>query len=205
MTPRPRRRGLASRRPSSPRAAAARLERFAAEHGSAGLIVFAIDTELLGHWWWEGPDWLAEVLRVAPEHGIELVTLGEARAGHEPRGAAVSSARPGARARTCGPGTRRRSPTSPGRRGGSSCGSCAASAPGSIPRPRERAARELLAVQASDWAFLDHRRQAGDYPFQRSTGHAGALLEAINSASEPPPARMRNLAPDLSLTPLLEP
>ena len=31
----------------------------------------------------------------------------------------------------------------------------------------QRATRELLAVQASDWAFLDGRRQAGDYPFQR--------------------------------------
>ena len=30
--------------------------------GSDGLVVFAIDTELLGHWWWEGPEWLAEVV-----------------------------------------------------------------------------------------------------------------------------------------------
>ena len=33
-----------------------------------------------------------------------------------------------------------------------------------------RAARELLAVQASDWAFLDGRGEAGDYAFQRATG-----------------------------------
>ncbi|MQA73123.1 MAG: DUF1957 domain-containing protein, partial [Solirubrobacterales bacterium] len=69
----------------------------------------------------------------------------------------------------------------------------------------ERAARELLAVQASDWAFLDRRRQAGDYPYQRSIDHARALLEAIDSRAEPPRARLRNLAPDLSLSPLLEP
>ncbi len=37
---------------------------------------------------------------------------------------------------------------------------------GGLPAPaRERAARELLAVQSSDWAFMDHRGQAGDYPF----------------------------------------
>ena len=36
-----------------------------------------------------------------------------------------------------------------------------------------RAARELLAVQASDWAFLDKRGQAGDYAYQRATDHAG--------------------------------
>ena len=59
-------------------------------------------------------------------------------------------------------------------------------------------------MQASDWAFLDRRKQAGDYPYQRSTDHARALLEAIHSR-EPPDPRMRNLAPDLSLAPLREP
>ncbi len=67
-----------------------------------------------------------------------------------------------------------------------------------------RAARELLALQSSDWAFLDSRGQAGDYPFTRATAHARAMLEAIDSA-RPPDPRMRALAPDLSLVPLLEP
>jgi 1,4-alpha-glucan branching enzyme len=68
----------------------------------------------------------------------------------------------------------------------------------------KRAARELLALQASDWAFLDSRREAGDYPFQRATDHARAMLEAIDSP-RPPDPRMRALAPDLSLVPLIEP
>jgi 1,4-alpha-glucan branching enzyme len=68
----------------------------------------------------------------------------------------------------------------------------------------ERAARELLALQASDWAFLDKRGQAGDYPFQRTTAHAQAFLEAIDSGAQPAP-HMRNLAPDLRLHPLIEP
>ncbi len=42
------------------------------------------------------------------------------------------------------------------------------------PERAERAVRELLALQASDWAFLDKRRQAGDYPFVRVTDHARA-------------------------------
>ena len=54
------------------------------------------------------------------------------------------------------------------------------------PAAAERAARELLALQASDWAFLDHRGQAGDYPFRRAVGHAEALLEAIDSAAVRP-------------------
>ena len=88
---------------------------------------------------------------------------------------------------------------------GSSFGCSGGSTPASsLPGPRERAARELLAVQASDWAFLDRRRQAGDYPFQRATAHSRALLDALHAA-EPPEPRLRNLAPDLSLAPLLEP
>ncbi len=47
--------------------AAARAHR--PEPGRPGLCVFAIDTELLGHWWAEGPEWLAEVARRAAERG----------------------------------------------------------------------------------------------------------------------------------------
>ena len=68
----------------------------------------------------------------------------------------------------------------------------------------ERAARELLAAQASDWAFLDQRKQAGDYAYRRATDHSQAMLEAIDSGRAVD-ARMRSLAPDLSTTPLLEP
>ena len=65
--------------------------RFAAERGRRGLLVFAIDTELLGHWWWEGPAWLAEVIAAAEEHGIELVTLAQAAERHPGRGAAAAA------------------------------------------------------------------------------------------------------------------
>jgi 1,4-alpha-glucan branching enzyme len=67
-----------------------------------------------------------------------------------------------------------------------------------------RAARELLAVQSSDWAFLDKRGEAGDYAFQRAISHSNAALEAIDSSASTDP-RMRALAPDLSLSPLLQP
>ena len=39
-------------------------------------------------------------------------------------------------------------------------------------RPPDRALRELLALQSSDWAFLAHRGTAGDYPRERARGHA---------------------------------
>jgi 1,4-alpha-glucan branching enzyme len=70
-----------------------------------------------------------------------------------------------------------------------------------------RAARELLALQASDWAFLQTRGLASDYPFERSRGHRAALDVALRAlrdcrAAVPPP-ELRNLAPALDLTPLL--
>src|SRR5690348_2973486 len=96
---------------------------------------------------------------------------------------------PGARRRTCGRGTRR-----------PSLRLLRAIAGGLRGPALERAARELLAAQASDWAFLDQRKQAGDYAYQRATDHSRALLEAIDSAGPAEP-RLRSLAPDLSVAP----
>ena len=63
-------------RPSGSRA-------FRERRDAPGLVTFAIDTELLGHWWWEGPGagWRA-VLRLGPERGIRLVTLPQALERH---------------------------------------------------------------------------------------------------------------------------
>ncbi|GAA5062735.1 glycoside hydrolase family 57 protein [Nocardia callitridis] len=47
--------------------------------GRPALVVAAFDTELFGHWWHEGPQWLAEVLRALPEAGITVGTLADAR------------------------------------------------------------------------------------------------------------------------------
>ncbi|HEX4731874.1 MAG TPA: 1,4-alpha-glucan branching protein domain-containing protein [Solirubrobacterales bacterium] len=184
-------------------AAAARLRDYAAAHDRRGLLVFAIDTELLGHWWSEGPIWLRAVLEGAAAAGVRTVTVPRALAEHEPveRQLAASSWGEDKDFGTWGSpavadlawGARRLElrllrAFSEGLRGDAAA----------------RAARELLAAQASDWAFLDKRGQAGDYAYQRATDHARALLEAIDSGSVTDP-RIRSLAPDLSLAPLLEP
>jgi 1,4-alpha-glucan branching enzyme len=185
-------------------AVAARLRAYRVERRREGLLTFAIDTELLGHWWYEGPSWLEEALRLAPDSGIELVTLSEALERHEP-------VRRPLRRSSWGEGKDLRTWDSPevadlawaSRR--LELRLLRSLGTGDLhPDAALRAARELLALQASDWAFLDRRRQASDYPFERATAHAQALLEAIHSA-DPPDPRLRNLAPDLSLAPLLEP
>jgi len=60
-----------------------RLKRLRDRHGRPGLVVACYDTELFGHWWYEGPAWLEAVLRALPAHGVRVTTLrGAAEAGH---------------------------------------------------------------------------------------------------------------------------
>jgi 1,4-alpha-glucan branching enzyme len=184
-------------------AAAARLRAYAEGHDRRGLLVFAIDTELLGHWWSEGPIWLRAVLDRAEAAGIRLVTVPQALTEHEP------VLRP-LRASTWGEDKDLSTWDSP------AVADLASGArrlelrllravAGGLRGPAlERAARELLAAQASDWAFLDQRKQAGDYAYRRATDHGEAMLQAIDCGGATDP-QMRSLAPDLSIAPLLEP
>jgi 1,4-alpha-glucan branching enzyme len=184
-------------------AAAARLRDHAAARGRRGLLVFAIDTELLGHWWSEGATWLREVLAGAGAAGVRLLTVPEALAEHQPVERPLAAS-------TWGEDKDLRTWDSP------AVADLAWAArrlelrllralSQGLPRAAAiRAARELLAVQSSDWAFLDMRGQAGDYAYNRATFHAEAALQAIDCPASSDP-RMRALAPDLSLAPLLEP
>jgi 1,4-alpha-glucan branching enzyme len=184
-------------------AVARRLRDYVESHDRRGLLVFAIDTELLGHWWSEGPIWLRGVLNGAEAAGIRLVTVPQALAEHEPVERSL-------RASTWGEHKDLSTWDSPtvadlawgARR--SEMRLLRAVSGGLRGTQLERATRELLAAQASDWAFLDQRKQAGDYAYQRATDHSRAMLEAID-CDRPPDPRMRSLAPDLSLAPLLEP
>jgi 1,4-alpha-glucan branching enzyme len=183
-------------------AVAARLRDYAADRGRRGLLVFAIDTELLGHWWSEGAIWLREVLSGAGTAGVRLLTVPEALAEHEPQRRPLSAS-------SWGEGKDLRTWDSP-RVADLAWASrrlelrLLRALSRGLPRPAAiRAARELLAAQASDWAFLDGRGEAGDYAYDRATSHAGAALEAIDSPASSDP-HMRALAPDLSLAPLME-
>ncbi|MGB3484078.1 MAG: glycoside hydrolase family 57 protein [Mycobacterium sp.] len=48
--------------------------------GRPAHVIAAFDTELFGHWWYEGPRWLERVLRALPEAGIQIGTLSDAAA-----------------------------------------------------------------------------------------------------------------------------
>jgi 1,4-alpha-glucan branching enzyme len=160
-----------------------------------GLCVCALDTELLGHWWYEGPVWLEALLNQAQSRGLTLTTLDEAMLERHP----PTPADPAAVAFT----------TSWGEGGDLRTWSAPPVADlawqvrsaelraflGTDAAPGPRALRELLALQSSDWAFLAYRGWSGDYPRQRASGHAAQFELALRGESEQ--LSLRNLAPYL--------
>ncbi|MEJ5330572.1 MAG: 1,4-alpha-glucan branching protein domain-containing protein [Desulfobaccales bacterium] len=54
------------------------LEEYRQAHGKPGIVVAPYDTELFGHWWFEGPAWVERVIRAFHAQGrVRLVTGGE--------------------------------------------------------------------------------------------------------------------------------
>ncbi len=146
-----------------------------------GDAVVAFDTELFGHHWHEGVAWLRALLEHAEEAGVELV----------PPPAEAELPAPDAPSTSWGKGRDLRTwssgePAWLQRR-------AELSAPAS-----DRALRELLALQSSDWAFLIDSGTAGDYPRERLHGH----LRAFEQEHEP---ELRNLAPHLARWAFVQP
>jgi 1,4-alpha-glucan branching enzyme len=165
-----------------------------------GLCVCALDTELLGHWWHEGPRWLSLVVREAAQRGLPIVHLDDALA------EADSVAAGGLSEAVTSWGTPRDLSTWSGPavadmawRARAAELDVLAAAPG----VGDRAVRELLALQSSDWAFQVTTGNAGDYPRERFEGHAAALTTALADPAADP--GVRNLAPWLARAALLEP
>lgn len=158
-----------------------------------GVIVAPFDTELFGHWWFEGPDWLAAVYRAlarAP-NGVRPVTATRHLTEHHAR---QPIALP---------------PGSWGANGDFSMWIGEGTvwtwerlwaleerfwdlAPVALERPAARpvlaqAAREMLLAQSSDWQFIISTGAAADYAERRFRGHcddADALLSALAPGAE---------------------
>jgi 1,4-alpha-glucan branching enzyme len=180
-----------------------------------GLLCCALDTELLGHWWYEGQVWLRAVLEEAERHGIELVTVSEGLERTEPvHSRPLEPSTWGARKDLSTWDSPRVADLAFKARL-AELRTVAAAASHDEPRTAlERAARELLALQASDWAFMVTRDLAADYPLRRveehERNHDAALAALTDSAAVPSPtsavgSALRNLAPDLDLASLTAP
>ena len=199
---------------------ARRLDAYRAERGRPGVLTCAIDTELLGHWWYEGPSWLREVVAEVERRGVPLARASDALAAAEPVERELTASTWGRpkdmttwdsplvadfawTARNAELKTLRQfAAANPNIRTG-------AGGNGNGHGPAfERAARELLALQASDWAFQVTHDLAGDYPSRRVAAHSKALdaaLAALTDSAPVPEPTVRNLAPGLDLSPLLSP
>jgi 1,4-alpha-glucan branching enzyme len=182
----------------------ARLDEFAADRDRPGLLCCALDTELLGHWWYEGPVWLESVLARAEEAGLDLVTLPGGLERFEPvRRELVASTWGSPKDLTTWDSARVADVAFAAR--GAELETVAAAASHGGSAALARATRELFALQSSDWAFLVTRDLAGDYPLERVALHTAELraaLGALDSSPQPDP-ELRSLAPDLDLAPLL--
>jgi len=141
------------------------------------LVLAPYDAELFGHWWFEGPRWLDQVIRkAARQDTIRLVTLSEYLDEYPVQDRAEPS------------------PSSWGQRGFSEVwlnpqnhwiyphldsaarameelASARADARGLTRRALDQAARELLLAQASDWAFMINYGTTGEYATRRIKSH----------------------------------
>jgi 1,4-alpha-glucan branching enzyme len=175
-----------------------RLSEAARVSGRTPLAVCALDTELLGHWWYEGVAWLEAVLDEAVAQGLTLVRLDDALAAREP------DAAPDPLPVTTWGETRDLSTWS----GPGVADLAWAARKGEVdvvragPDASERAIRELLALQSSDWAFMVNRGLAGPYPRERAEAHRDALAAELARVGSGKTA-LRNLAPRLSSPHLL--
>ena len=194
--------------PYAPERAAAAARRHAADFvartrrrlAGGGLAVCAVDTELLGDWWHEGPLWLAAVLDEAASQGLRISRLDDALARHEP--VAAPSELPVTSWGTPRDLTTWSSPPVADIAWTTRDAELRTVAAGAGADPR--AVRELLALQSSDWAFLVARDLAAPYGRERVAAHRSGS-EAALRAPGTLAAEVRNLAPDLDSTALLEP
>jgi 1,4-alpha-glucan branching enzyme len=158
-----------------------RLLRLEAERGRPGLVMVAYDTELFGHWWHEGPDFLERMLRLLPTAGVRVTTLaGAIEAGHvggraDPatgswgagkelavwEGAAVSDLV------AAGRDVQGRLLTLV-----DDAGEMRARRP-----DLDAAATQALLAMASDWAFMVSHDSTPDYARRRAFGHLQAFAD----------------------------
>jgi 1,4-alpha-glucan branching enzyme len=191
-----------------------------ARPGGGGLVVCALDTELLGHWWYEGIYWLEAVVGECARQGLELVRLDDALERLEP--VAVTDVQSAAPARAGAPGAMLREQEFPSSSWGADGDLSTWSGPAVAEmafatraaelqvlragaRASTAAARELMALQASDWAFMVSRGVAAPYATERFEGHRVALLRALAEPGDVGLQGLRNLAIDADRAALLGP
>ncbi|MGH3492601.1 MAG: 1,4-alpha-glucan branching protein domain-containing protein, partial [Sciscionella sp.] len=168
----------------------ARLRSLRARTGHPSMVLCAYDTELFGHWWQEGPQWLEAVLRALPEAGVRVTTLrGAAEAGHvgDPVALTDSSWGSGKDWRVWD-GAQVADLVDAGwdvqRRLLAAAAGTSATARDPV---RDQLATQALLALSSDWAFMVTKDSAADYARRRAGQHLDrfAELEAALTNGDP--------------------
>jgi 1,4-alpha-glucan branching enzyme len=147
--------------------------------GERGIVVAAFDTELFGHWWFEGPQWVYELLRqLARSSEMNLMTCGEYLRQYPPQHTAAlreSSWGDGGDHRVWWQdGTRRlwrnlyQAECDMRRLGEHLHGK---EITRHLARILQQCGRELLLLQASDWPFMISTRSTPDHAQRRAAQH----------------------------------
>jgi 1,4-alpha-glucan branching enzyme len=144
-----------------------------------GLVVAAYDTELLGHWWHEGPTWLAHVLeRVAAEPTLRTTTLASRVARRPPvRRLALPESSWGYAKGHASWVTDATRPVWVELRGAAARARAALTGGRGSEHVRAAVARELALLHASDWPFMMTRGRSPGYALERVRGHAQRVHE----------------------------
>lgn len=154
-----------------------RLAGYFRQAGRPGIVVAAYDTELFGHWWFEGCDWLAGVFRRLARHPwIEAVRVSRYLEDYPPDAAInlpESSWGEGGGHYTWNNDTNRWMwpHIHAAERMMERLAAVDDDLAGSLGDFLRQAARELLLLQASDWPFLLSTGQAADYATRRFQEH----------------------------------
>jgi 1,4-alpha-glucan branching enzyme len=171
-----------------------------------GLVVCALDTELLGHWWYEGIAWLEAVVEECARQGLELVRLDDALERHEWPDVGAEDEYVAWPASTWGEGSDLSTWSGPA---AAPMAFAMRAAELEVVAAGERAGtaavRELLALQASDWPFMVSREIAVPYARERFDGHRRELAKALAAGERADARALRNLATDTDRAVLLDP
>jgi 1,4-alpha-glucan branching enzyme len=188
----------------------AELQNLSAVMERTPLLVAPFDAELFGHWWYEGPSFLAELFRQGPAQGVRFTHLQAVLADDQP----LQVCRPSPS--SWGQGGYhdywlndtnawvviewQRASAAMVRRVNRGVGSAA---------QRElltQAGRELLLAQSSDWSFILRAGTTTDLAKERIERHLDRfwrLMDAINNGTPLPEGWLQAMQRDDGLFPLL--
>jgi 1,4-alpha-glucan branching enzyme len=193
--------------PYVPAAAAAATERDAAHlHGvlrqvldprPGELVVAAYDTELFGHWWFEGVEWLEALLRrVVADPRLTTTTLAARVARRPPtrRLALPESSWGFAKGHASWATERTRPMWRALREAEDLARTTLAGGRGSV-AARRQVARELALLASSDWPFMATRGNSAGYAEERVQAHARHVRELCDAIArdDEDPARLEVL------------